>query len=76
MQGIVNTYAKVKSKYCKKGVVPCKSMRKLFWLKSSISCSEMFRKRAALKFLGKRAWWRTLLSMCSNPTIDFLLLDF
>ena len=31
MQGKVNIYTKMKSKYCKKGVVSCKSMRKLVW---------------------------------------------
>ena len=31
VQGKVNSYAKMRSKYCKKGVVPCKSMRKMIW---------------------------------------------
>ena len=53
-------------KYCKKGLVTCKSMQKLVWLNSWNSCSEMFRKTAALKFLGKHAWWRPLLSMCTT----------
>ena len=44
-----------KSKYCKKVVVSCKSMRKLIWLNSCNSCSEMFRKIATLKFIGEHA---------------------
>ena len=31
VQGKVNTYAKMKNKYCKKGVVPCKNMQKMDW---------------------------------------------
>ena len=62
VQGKVNTYSKVKSKYCKKDAVSCKRMQKLVWLNSSISCSEMFQNRTALTFIRKHLWWRSLLS--------------
>ena len=70
MQGKVNTYAKMKSKYCKKGVVSCKSMQKLVWLNSLNSYSEMFRKKAVLKFLGKHAWRRPLLSKFTACSLE------
>ena len=53
MQGKVNTYAKVKRKYYNKGLVSCKSMRKLIWLSSWNTWNEMLRKIAVLRFLGK-----------------------
>ena len=42
VQGKVNTYIKMKSKYCDKSGMSYKGMRKLFWLNSSVSCPEMF----------------------------------
>ena len=56
VQGKVNTYWKVKRKYCKKGVVSCKTMRKLFWLNIWNSSSEMLRNIVILKFLER--YWR------------------
>ena len=44
VKGKVNTYARLRSKYCKKSIVSCKSMRKLVWLNSSNSVSKMFLK--------------------------------
>ena len=58
----VRTYTKIKSKYCKKGVVSCTSMKKLIWLNSWNSCPEIFHRVAVLKFLRNYAWWRPLLS--------------
>ena len=69
-EGKVNTYAKQKSKYCKKGVVSCKSIRKLVWPNSHKNYSELFQKKAALKFLGKHAWQRPRLSRCTTCSLE------
>ena len=52
----------MKSKYCKNGVVSCKSLQKLAWPNSQNSCSEMFQKKGVVKFLGKHEWPETALS--------------
>ena len=58
VQGTVHTYAKIKS------------MRRLIWSKSKSSYSEMFRQKAVLRFLGKHAWRRTLLSRCTASSLE------
>ena len=46
--GQVKTYTKLKSKYCEKGTVPCKSIRKLVWLNTWNSWTEMLWKIAVI----------------------------
>ena len=69
-QGKVNTYAKMKrNKYCKKGLMSCKTMWKMVWLNSWHNCSDMFRKVIFLKFQGKHEWWRPLLPRRQQPQL-------
>ena len=70
VQGRVNVYAKMKSKHCKKGVVPCKSMYKLVWLDIWNSFSLIFPKIVVLKFLGKYVRCRSLLSRCGTCSLE------
>ena len=60
----VKNYSKVKSNYCKKGTVFCKSIRKLVWLNTWNSWTEMFWKIVVLQLFWKQKWWRQILSRC------------
>ena len=62
--------SKMKSKYSKRGIVSCKRMWKLVWPNIKNSYSEMFRKKAFLKFLGKHEWRRSLLSRYTVYSLD------
>ena len=56
----------MKSKYCKKG----ENMRKFVWPNSQNSYSEIFRKKAILKLLGKHAWQIPLLSSFTAYSLE------
>ena len=74
VKGKANTYVKMKkSKYCKNGVVPCKSMWKMVWINNWNNCSVMFRKIGVLEFLGRHAWWRSLLLRCAACSLKSYL---
>ena len=60
----VKNYSKVKSNYCKKGTVFCKSIRKLVWLNTWNSWTEMFWKIVVLQLFWKQKWWRQILFRC------------
>ena len=69
-QGKVETCTKLKSKYCKKGTVSSKSIRKLVCLNTWNSWTEMFWKIAVLQLFWKQEWWRQILSRCAACSME------
>ena len=58
----------LRKKYCKKGVVACKSIRKLIWLNIETAVLKCFKN--ILKFLGKHKWCRPLIFRCTAYSQD------
>ena len=63
MQGKRNTYTEVKNKYCKKGVVSCKSITKLIWLDIAQQLFRNDSRNSCLKISRKTIMIKTALGL-------------